>query len=187
METEDQRLERFLDYECDYAKSEYKGLGMTWGELFEANYDHYKYLLSTQVANTTSTFEVLSKKLKKEDQVEAAAARREEEGDQQRRKRYLQMKCSHAGRHTGKTWGTILRQDYPYFMWAVGNTMGRETRTFKTFVECLKDEDIKKVLSTPRGLVKAPKKAKKEKMFCVEEGKENAQPPTPRVSVMQAA
>ena len=41
----------------------------------------------------------------------------------------------------GKTWREIYEKNYPYFFWSVGNTMGRDTKSFDVFRSLLVKQD----------------------------------------------
>jgi hypothetical protein len=71
-------------------------------------------------------------------------------------KRYLDMKCGHKGKMNGHTWGDILKNNYRYYLFSVGNCMGRDTRSFRVFFQALRDEDKQIVQNTPKGEVKVP-------------------------------
>ena len=66
------------------------------------------------------------------------------------KERFLLFNCQHKGKYNGKPWKDVQTTDYPYFMWAVKNTMGRHTKTFRVFVECLKPCDIELVKQSNR-------------------------------------
>ena len=51
----------------------------------------------------------------------------------------------------GKTWRQIRAERYPYFMWSVGNSMGRDTKSFQVLVECLNPADQITVKTTNKG------------------------------------
>ena len=162
-ETPQERLTRYLQYECNYKACKYKDPTKTWGEIIKEDYPHFVDLMTNHVPLQSQTFAVLKAELHLPDQKEAEKAVRfvdTEEEKAARTKRYLELTCQHNGRMKNKKWKDILSTDYEYFMWAVGNTMGRETRTFNTFVECLKEQDKVTVLKTPKGKVVVPKKGK---------------------------
>jgi len=160
-ESPQQRTARYLNYECTYKACKYADPGMTWGQLVRDDYEHFKQLMHEHVPLESKTFDALKSQLRNDD-LETAKnnVRFIDTPDQtkERVSRYMEMTCQHNGRMKGKTWKKIFELDYPYFMWSVGNTMGRDTRTFKTFVTCLKDEDRELVMKTPKGSVKRIKK-----------------------------
>jgi hypothetical protein len=63
---------------------------------------------------------------------------------------FLSYTCGHKGRFSGKTWAHVMKSDYNYFKWTVQNTMGRDTKSFRVFVECLRPRDIEVVKKTER-------------------------------------
>ena len=153
-ETDDQKRVRYLQYKCNYRHCKYPNY--TWGEIIRDDYDHFVDLMSHHVPAESKTFDVLKELLTKTDRENAKTTDRIKliESPLERRERYLNMTCSHNGRMKGKTWRYILERDYNYFMWAVGNTMGRDTLTFATFVECLNEVDKRLIMCTPKGKMK---------------------------------
>lgn len=157
---EERRL-RYLQYDCNYRACKYKDPPKTWGEIIKLDYEHFVDLMCKHVPLDSKTFAVLENELQLPDQEIARKSTRlidTEEEKRAQKERYLSLKCQHNGRMKNKTWGQIFLTDYNYFLWSVGNTMGRSTRTFNTFVECLKEEDKIYVLKTPKGKVKVPQK-----------------------------
>lgn len=162
-ETDEEKKTRYLQYECTYRACKYKDPLKTWGELVKTDYSHFCELMTNHVPLESTTFDVLKGELFPPDlKVAENTVRHQdtEKGQEEQLERYLDMKCEHRGRMHGKTWREILKKDYNYFMWSVGNTMGRDTRTFKTFIACLKTKDQTIVLSTEKGKVKTKKSPK---------------------------
>lgn len=153
-ETKEEKLLRFLQYECTYRHCAHPGF--TWGDIITKDYAHFVDLMSHHVPAASKTFDVLKEKLAAADVHKAEFAMRVHiaESSDEVLERYLKMGCSHNGRMKGKTWGHILKTDYEYFVWAVGNTMGRDTRSFKVFFECLRPVEASVVQNTPKGQVK---------------------------------
>lgn len=154
VETVDEKLLRFLQYECGYRHCKYPN--STWGEIIVKDYPHFVDLMSHHTPVESKTFDVLKEKLSPSDLKTAMTSNRVRivESPDELRERYLKMVCSHNGRMKGKTWGHILKADYEYFVWAVGNTMGRDTRSFQVFFKCLSPADQVVVENTPKGQVK---------------------------------
>ena len=133
-EDEIERKTRYLQYECSYNANTHKG--WTWGDLVMKDYDHFAYLMGNHVPLGSTTYEVLKSELQPADQAMCDRTTRfqdTDDGRKMQRERYLDLTCSHKGRMGGKKWGDILSKDYNYFLWAVGNSMGRDTRTFDVF------------------------------------------------------
>jgi len=157
---------RYLQYECNYNACKYKEPALTWGEMIKQDYSHFVWLMCNHVPLESNTFEALKEHLCLPDLKLAQSTKRQHdlpEAIEARTQRYLDLTCSHNGRMNGKKWREILKTDYDYFLWAVGNTMGRDTRTFNGFVECLTDKDKTMVLNTPKGKVKTKKHQKNVK------------------------
>ena len=159
-ETKEERTLRFLQYQCSYRHCKYPL--DTWGEIIIKDYPHFVELMCKHVPAESKTFEALCEKLGPLDLEKAKTTERvyTSESDSDRRDRYLDMTCSHNGRMKGKKWSEILNTDYGYFIWSVGNTMGRDTRTFNVFVECLTESDKRMVMCTPKGKVKVKSNGK---------------------------
>lgn len=149
-ESEEERRDRFMSYECCYAACKYDK--HTWRQIKEEDYEHFKSLLTNNVDRDSNTFKTLIQELTEKERIIAMDTPWTPQ-TQPDLERYLDIVCGHNGRMKGKTWGHILKNHYDYFMWSVGNAMGRETRTFNAFITCLKDEDQLYVLSTPKGTV----------------------------------
>jgi len=155
---EDEMTVRYLQYECKYIKNKYKG--QTWGDIIHKDYDHFLFLLSKEVARDSNTFLALKGQLKPEDQQKAFDCTRTRDTDEGRlaaREDMLQYKCSHRGRMHGKTWKEVRDSDYSYFTWAVANTMGRDTKSFRVYRDCLNEAEKKLVDGAPKGQVIVPK------------------------------
>ena len=151
-ETDLERKARYLQYECSYNANTHKG--WTWGDLVMKDYDHFAYLMGNHVPLGSTTYSTLRSELKIVDQTMTDKSVRfqdTEDGKRVQTEKYLDLVCTHKGRMGGKTWRDILNKDYDYFLWAVGNSMGRDTRTFNVFLQCLKPPDIKRVLETEKG------------------------------------
>lgn len=160
----EEQLEKYKAYECDYKACKYKAPPITWGELLEKDYEHFLYLLSNHVGVDTNTFKVLSTLLKDEDKDTAITTTRHRdtpEGKKEQEERFLQLKCGYKGKSNGKTWQEIKDTNYSFFLWAVGNAMGRDTQSFNVLKRCLKPQDRELVESTPKGEVRKTKKQKK--------------------------
>ena len=166
MAVSEEQIEKYLAYECDYKACKYKAPPMTWGELVKKDYDHFLYLMSEHVGVGTTTFNVLLSQLTEDDKEKAMNATRYRdtpEGMKEEEERYLKLKCGYKGKSNGKTWQDIKDKDYSFFVWAVGNAMGRETKSFEVFKRCLKPEDRELVEATAKGEVRPSKKQKKSK------------------------
>lgn len=150
---------RYLQYECKYRACKYTGL--TWGEVYAQDYDHFLWLMTTEVALDSNTFVALCGHIRP---CHAAGAlngvrtRDTEDGKNKIRNEFLDMKCTHRGRMGGKTWREIRDIEYSYFVWSVGNTMTRETKTFKVMSSCLDAHGAKIVNGSPKGQVAVKKK-----------------------------
>lgn len=166
MTVTEEQVEQYKSYECDYKACKYKAPPITWGELLEKDYDHFLELLSTHVGRDTNTFKVLSTLLldgHKNKAENATRYRDTPDGMKEEEERYLQLKCNYNGKSKGKTWKSIKENEYSFFVWAVGNAMGRDTKSFNVFKRCLKPEDQELVENTPKGEVRKRKKQKKSK------------------------
>lgn len=164
MTVTEEQVEKYKAYECDYKACKYKAPPITWGELLEKDYEHFLYLLSNYVGVDTTTFKVLSTLLTDDDKQGAVSAIRHRdtpEGMKEEEERYLQMTCNYNGKSKGKTWKSIKENNYSFFLWAVGNAMGRDTKSFNVFKRCLKPDDREMVENTPKGEVRRTKKQKK--------------------------
>lgn len=163
-ETEEERHTRYLQYVCNYRACKYTADSKkTWGELIKDDYSHFVDLMKNHVPLESNTFKALSTDLHPPDLKECQTSVRAHdtpEAKQAEKDRFLDMTCTHNGRMNGKKWGDVLKNDYNYFMWSVGNAMGRETKTFNVLVECLTPSDKANVLGTPKGHVKTPKRVK---------------------------
>jgi len=163
MDVDDDPLTRFLNYECEYRICKYKNPLRTWGWIAQNDYAHFYELLSQHCPVDSKTYANLSLRLKPEDKAAADTTTRfinTPDGILERRNRLLSMRCGHNGRMKGKTWGYIYDKHYDYFLWSVGNAMGRQTRTFATFVDMLTPTDREMVHATPKGKVKVERKKK---------------------------
>lgn len=152
---------RYLQYECRYKKMKHKG--ETWGWLVQNDYKHFVELMCFEVPVGSNTFLALSTQLTPEDRAKAEVsirARDTPEGKADTCNKYLEYTCTHKGRMNGKTWKEVRESDYSYFTWAVGNTMARETKTFKVFRECLREPERQLVDAYPKGKVKVNKDLK---------------------------
>lgn len=157
-----EELARYLGYTCDYFACKYKDT--TWGDVFQKDPGHFADLLSYHVGASTKTFEVLSQLLSPEKRIEAKNAMRIVDTPQyqtEQEEYYLSLTCNYNGKSKGKTWREIRDNNYSFFVWAVGNAMGRDTKSFNVFKRCLKPEDRKMVEDTAKGEVRFSKRRKK--------------------------
>jgi hypothetical protein len=152
---------RYMQYECKYRACKYPNV--TWGALAQQDYQHFLDLMSTEVPADSNTFVALRSELRPED-VEAAMTttrtRDTTEGKNKTQKDFLDMKCTHKGRMNGKSWHAIRETDYSYFVWSVGNTMTRDTTTYKVLSSCLDTAGAKLVNSSTKGQVKVQRNMK---------------------------
>lgn len=161
-ETKQEKLQRYLNYECTYKYCKYKG--KTWQQIINDDYPHFFQLMSDHVPADSQTFEVLSSQLMPTDIEHAKNSTRFVDTPvykQQQLQKYMNMTCSHKGRMANKTWGEIYQKDYNYYLWAVGNTMGRHTRSYQVFLSALTKEDQEYVNNTPKGKVSSKNKPQK--------------------------
>jgi hypothetical protein len=161
MEVDPGMTTRYLQYECKYKMCKYRGADIkSWGQLIMDDYAHFAFLMTTEVGVESNTFLALFPYLCGTDRETAVTATRRRDtptGKQTIEDEFLQLICSHKGRMHGLTWGMVRQKDYSYFVWAVGNTMGRETKSFSVFYSCLLAKEQKLVDSMPKGHVKVPK------------------------------
>lgn len=158
-------LSRYLGYTCDYHACKYKDEGITWGDLFQKDPAHFTELLSYHVGASTKTFEVLSQMLTPSAAEEAKHTVRRVDTPEYKKEQeefYLNLVCNYKGKSQGKTWKEIRDTNYSFFVWAVGNAMGRDTKSFSVFKRCLKPEDQKMIEETAKGEVRY---SKRRKMF----------------------
>lgn len=166
MSITDDIVDKYKAFTCDYKACKYKEEPMTWGEILDCDYDHFLYLLSNHVGVDTKTFKVLSTLLTDLDlQIATDHTRHRDtpDGQKEEEERYLKLKCGYNGKSKGKSWQEIKDDDYSFFMWAVGNAMNREGKSFNVFKRCLKPGDRELVENTPKGEVRSTKKLKKSK------------------------
>lgn len=158
---------RYLQYECKYKAAKYKDPCYTWGELVEKDYAHFVDLMSHEVPVESNTFVALQTQFRTAAHLQQARSatrnRDTPEGRIKQQNDFLMLKCSHRGRMNGKTWREIRATDYSYFVWAIGNTMSRDTKTFKIFHSCIHAAEQELVNSMPKGQVKVPKGLKWQK------------------------
>jgi hypothetical protein len=161
VQVDQQMSTTYLQYECRYKMCKYRnGDVKTWGELLADDYDHFAFLMITEVGLDSNTFLALSPYLTGTDRAAAMTTVRSRdtpEGKAQRDLDFLNLTCSHKGRMGGLTWGTVREKDYSYFVWAVGNTMNRETKSFNVFYQCLNMQGQRLVDSATKGQVKVPR------------------------------
>jgi hypothetical protein len=160
VEVDPAMVTRYLQYECGYRNCKYQSPRVTWGELIAQDYPHFVQLMSNDIPTDSNTFVALFTQVRPEDQLQVRSATKDRdtpEGKEQIINEFLNLTCTHRGRMNGKTWRDVRDKDYSYFTWAVGNTMNRETKTFKTFRECLQQKERQLVNSMPKGDVKVPK------------------------------
>ena len=158
LDTDEAMTVRYLQYDCKYRACKYADL--TWGALVEQDYPHFVELMSTAVPLDSNTFLALRSRVRPEHMgivTESVRTKDTPEGKARTQKEFLDMKCTHKGRMGGKTWRDIRRDDYSYFVWAVGNTMSRETKTFMVLSSCLDRTGNSIVTKTPKGQVKVRK------------------------------
>lgn len=136
-------IDRYLAYECNNSglSEHHQGKGLTWGDILVTDYTEFQRLLGLYVRSTSRTFAVLSTCLKSRDDYincrDAIVYYDSPAGQADEVDRYLSYKCTHKGRMNGKTWKEILKIDPSYIAWAVGNTMGRETKTYRVLLGVL--------------------------------------------------
>jgi hypothetical protein len=161
MEVDGDMITRYLQYECTYRMCKYKGADVkTWGELIKDDRAHFVFLLSSEVSVASNTFVALSSFLSPTELSTALTYTRRRdtaEGKDETCNDFLSLTCSHKGRMNGKTWAAVRALDYSYFVWAVANSMGRHTRSFTVFLECLHQKEKDLVLSAEKGQIKVPK------------------------------
>lgn len=160
IEANDEMVVRYLTYDCRYKRCKYQDPHWTWGELVKNDYDHFLELMSFEVPVDSNTFTALRTQLRAGDEnvaMNTIRSRDTPKGCQDSQNQYLQYTCTHKGRMNGKTWKEIRALDYSYFIWAIGNTMGRETKTFNVLKTCIKEEHQKMIDSNPKGRVCVPK------------------------------
>jgi hypothetical protein len=155
LDTDEAMTVRYLQYDCKYRACKYPDV--TWGGLVMQDYPHFIELMSTEVPLDSNTFLALKSRVRPEHMgtvLESVRTRDTPEGKEKSQKEFLDMKCTHRGRMGGKSWRDIRRDDYSYFVWAVGNTMTRDTKTFKVLSSCLDKVGTSIVTMTPKGQVK---------------------------------
>lgn len=160
MEVDEEMVLRYLQYECNYRACKYRDPILTWGDIREQDYPEFVKLLSYHVPLTSNTFLALESQLLPSDKFKARMAVRERDtplGQEKECIEYLKYVCTHKGRMNGKTWAEIRATEYSYFVWAVGNTMSRETKTFNIMKNCLTLAHQRYVLKTAKGAVKVRK------------------------------
>ena len=158
LDTDEAMTVRYLQYDCKYRACKYSDL--TWGALVEQDYPHFVELMSTEVPLDSNTFLALKSCVQPAHMgvvMETVRTRDTVEGKEKTQKDFLDMKCTHRGRMGGKSWRDIRRDDYSYFVWAVGNTMSRDTKTFLVLSGCLDRAGTSIVTMTPKGQVKVRK------------------------------
>ena len=157
VETDDEQRTRYLQCDVAYRACKYPE-AMTWGQLFTKDYPHFVELLTFHVGVHTKIFHAFISLLSPADQEKARTATRFRdtlEGQAGRLDHYLSLECSHKGKMNGKTWRWIRDNNYGYYLWSVGNAMGRDTRSFSALFEGLRDGDKTMVQNTPKGSVMA--------------------------------
>lgn len=160
VEPDEAMVTRYLQYECNYRACKYRDPLFTWGEIHNQDYEEFKKLLAYHVPVTSNTFIALVTQLLPSDQFMARMAVRYRDtptGQDEECNQYLNYKCTHQGRMNNKSWAEIRDTEYSYFVWAVGNTMGRETKTFNIMKKCLLPAHQKMVMQTEKGQVKVRK------------------------------
>jgi hypothetical protein len=151
--------DNYLTFACRYqaCKQTYKDDGATWDDIIVDDYEHFSQLMKFHVPLDSRTFAALACFLTRPDYAEATISKRL---DQDSDTGFDNFVCGHKGRNGGKTWGEIRRKDYNYFLWSVGNCMGRSTRTFDSAFKKLKKTDQALVMASEKGSFKCPKRAK---------------------------
>jgi len=160
MEADADMVTRYLQYECNYRACKYRDPVITWGELITKDYPQFLDLMMHHVPSQSNTFIALRSQLKPADVLAAAVSTRERDTDKGKQREcteYLKYVCNHKGRMNGKTWGTIRATDYSYFVWSVGNTMNRDTKTFNVMKNCLTPAHQMYVQGTEKGKVQVRK------------------------------
>jgi len=160
MEADADMVTRYLQYDCNYRACKYRDPLITWGELIDRDYDQFLELMKHHVPVQSNTFIALRSQLKPGHVFAASISVRErdtEEGMRLECKEYLNYVCNHKGRMNGKTWEAIRATDYSYFVWSVGNTMNRDTKTFNVMRNCLTDAHQRYVDATEKGSVQVRK------------------------------
>jgi hypothetical protein len=161
MEVDGDMITRYLQYQCSYRMCKYKGEDIkTWGELIRDDRAHFVFLISSEVSVESNTFVALSTFLSPQELSTAVSyVRRRDtpEGKEDTCGDFLRLICSHKGRMNGKTWQAVRELDYSYFVWSVGNSMGRDTKTFNVFFDCLHPKEQTLVRSTAKGQVRVAK------------------------------
>jgi hypothetical protein len=156
----DNDSEFYLDFPCNYNACKYKQEHIkTWRELIQSDYEHFVELMQKHVPLKSRTFHALRGNLTEKEVWGAETSARVAVGEQSTeddKKKFLAYVCNHKGKKNGLTWGTILQKHYNYFMWAVGNAMGRDTKGFRIYVGMLQPEHQAIVMNTPKGEVKVP-------------------------------
>lgn len=158
LDTDEAMTLRYLQYDCKYRACKYQDL--TWGALILQDYPHFVELMSTQVPLDSNTYIALKSRVRPEHvglTLTSVRTKDTPEGKEKTQKEFLDMKCTHRGRMNGKSWRDIRRDDYSYYVWAVGNTMTRDTKTFKVLSSCLDRAGTSIVEMTPKGQVKVRK------------------------------
>lgn len=161
VEVDPQMSTRYLQYDCRYKACKYRDENVkTWGELVREDYEHFSFLMHTEVGVESNTFLALSPFLQEPHKITALESVRRRDtldGKQSINDDFLNLICSHKGRMNGLTWGAVRQKDYSYFVWAVGNSMNRDTKSFSVFYNCMNKKEQQLVDSTPKGQVKVPK------------------------------
>jgi hypothetical protein len=152
----------YLGFPCRYTHCKYKGESeMTWGEIIKHDYEHFVQLMTFHVPVESRTFKALCSHLVGVDLDVAKVSERfqdSKQGTELELARFMKMTCGHKGKKNGLPWGEIREKDYNYFLFSVGNCMGRDSKTFRVMKGGLTDADQKMVMMTPKGEVRAPYK-----------------------------
>jgi hypothetical protein len=152
---------RYTQFDCKYRACKYDN--KTWGEIAFEDYEHFLFLMSYEVSAESNTFTALSPLLKERDLDKATNAIRNrdtEDGIENTKNVFLALICKHKGRMHNKSWREVRSQNYSYFIWAVGNTMSRDTRSYNVFHSCLMTEHQELVSCTTKGSVEVPRNLK---------------------------
>ena len=160
LEPDPEMVVRYLTYDCRYKRSKYQDPHWTWGELVKNDYNHFLELMCFEVPLDSNTFMALRTHLRPGDEnvaLNTIRTRDTSKGCQDSQEQYLNYTCTHKGRMNGKTWREVREKDYSYFIWAVGNTMGRDTKSFNVLKKCMKEEDQALIDKSPKGSLQVPR------------------------------
>jgi hypothetical protein len=160
---DEKMAQRYLDYECNYRRMPGDLRGLTWRAIKDHHPDTFVSLMTHDVSTDSKTFQLFQRFLTPEQrQVSSTTVKYQDspEGIKERQERYLDLPCTHKGRMNGKTWREIRTKDYSYFVWSVGNSMGRDTKSYKSLLGCLNPTEQQLVEDTPKGQVRVSRSVK---------------------------